>query len=211
MFDGKTFLPVTGTPIRKMACMSRPLALADPVPFAVAILNAKSFTIHDMVMDSACKALQRLPAEPPTCGIAGFAPWTSACPTRRSGTARRTGRSARRRSRPSPSRGRSASAGSNEQRLIVIERRRQAVAREAGRLPRRSGMIVRQSVGQMSMHASHSMHSESVKCVCTSQLRQRSTSLRGLLRGEALLDLDRHLLEARRQLDVPHLPAATGS
>jgi hypothetical protein len=43
MFDGKTFFPVTGTPIRKMACMIRPLADADPVPFAVAILNAKSF------------------------------------------------------------------------------------------------------------------------------------------------------------------------
>ena len=44
MFDGKTFLPVTGMPIRKMACMIRPLADADPVPFAVAILNAKSLT-----------------------------------------------------------------------------------------------------------------------------------------------------------------------
>ena len=44
MFDGKTFLPVTGMPIRKMACMIRPLADAEPVPFAVAILNAKSLT-----------------------------------------------------------------------------------------------------------------------------------------------------------------------
>ena len=44
MFDGKTFFPVTGTPIRKMACMMRPFALADPVPLAVAILNAKSLT-----------------------------------------------------------------------------------------------------------------------------------------------------------------------
>src|SRR4051794_11478118 len=44
MFDGKTFLPVTGIPIRKIACMMRPLADADPVPLAVAILNAKSFT-----------------------------------------------------------------------------------------------------------------------------------------------------------------------
>src|SRR5688500_13126609 len=45
MFDGNTFLPVTGTPIRKIACMIRPLAEADPVPLAVAILNAKSFTL----------------------------------------------------------------------------------------------------------------------------------------------------------------------
>ena len=42
MFDGKTFFPVTGTPIRKIACMIRPLAEADPVPLAVAILNANS-------------------------------------------------------------------------------------------------------------------------------------------------------------------------
>src|SRR5689334_19055902 len=44
MFDGKTFLPVTGIPIRKMACISKLLALAEPVPFTVPILNAKSFT-----------------------------------------------------------------------------------------------------------------------------------------------------------------------
>src|SRR5512141_3041177 len=42
MFDGNTFFPVTGTPIRKIACMISPLADADPVPLAVAILNAKS-------------------------------------------------------------------------------------------------------------------------------------------------------------------------
>src|SRR5918996_4379377 len=44
MFDGNTFLPVTGTPMRKMACMMRPLAEAEPVPLAVAILKAKSLT-----------------------------------------------------------------------------------------------------------------------------------------------------------------------
>src|SRR4029078_12791413 len=44
MFEGNTFFPVTGTPIRKMACMIRPLAEADPVPFAVAILKAKLLT-----------------------------------------------------------------------------------------------------------------------------------------------------------------------
>src|SRR5215831_12297669 len=42
MFDGNTFLPVTEMPMRKMACMSRPFALADPVPLTVPILNAKS-------------------------------------------------------------------------------------------------------------------------------------------------------------------------
>src|ERR1019366_8424328 len=44
MFDGKMFLPETGIPIRKMDCMRRLFALADPVPFTVAILNEKSLT-----------------------------------------------------------------------------------------------------------------------------------------------------------------------
>ena len=44
MFDGKTFLPVTGMPMRKIACMSRLFALAEPVPLTVPILNAKSLT-----------------------------------------------------------------------------------------------------------------------------------------------------------------------
>jgi hypothetical protein len=37
-------------------------------------------------------------------------------------------------------------------------------------------VIVRQSTGQMSMHASHSMQSLVSNTVCTSQLRQRCTS-----------------------------------
>src|SRR6187549_1026198 len=50
MLDGKTFLPETGTPIRKIACMMRPFAEADPVPLAVAILNANSLT-RSIVLD----------------------------------------------------------------------------------------------------------------------------------------------------------------
>ena len=42
MFDGKMFLPVTGIPIRKIDCMRRLFALAEPVPFTVAILKAKN-------------------------------------------------------------------------------------------------------------------------------------------------------------------------
>ena len=42
MLEGNTFFPVTGIPMRKMACMRRPLALADPVPLTVAILRARS-------------------------------------------------------------------------------------------------------------------------------------------------------------------------
>ena len=52
MFDGKTFLPTTGIPMRKMACMSNELALAEPVPFTVPILKQKSFTAD---MDVGCR------------------------------------------------------------------------------------------------------------------------------------------------------------
>src|ERR1700722_11934335 len=44
MLEGNKFLPDTGMPMRKIACMRRPLALADPVPFTFASLRAKSFT-----------------------------------------------------------------------------------------------------------------------------------------------------------------------
>src|SRR6058998_486047 len=43
MLEGNRFLPETGTPIRKIACMIRPLALAEPVPLTLASLIAKSF------------------------------------------------------------------------------------------------------------------------------------------------------------------------
>jgi hypothetical protein len=44
MLDGKRFLPETGMPMRKIACISSPFALADPVPLTLAILSAKSLT-----------------------------------------------------------------------------------------------------------------------------------------------------------------------
>ena len=49
MFDGKRFLPETGTPIRKIACMSRLLALDEPVPLTLASLSAKSLTLERCV------------------------------------------------------------------------------------------------------------------------------------------------------------------
>gem|GEM_PF-4782992 len=42
MFEGNRFLPATGIPMRKIACMMRLLALAEPVPFALASLKANS-------------------------------------------------------------------------------------------------------------------------------------------------------------------------
>src|SRR5260370_971063 len=53
MFDGKRFFPETGIPMRKMACMRRPLALAEPDPLTLASLMAKSFMrlrILDLVL-----------------------------------------------------------------------------------------------------------------------------------------------------------------
>ena len=54
--------------------------------------------------------------------------------------------------------------------------RRGAVSLSASESSGVSSTIVRQSVGQTSMHASHSMQSGAVKCVSQSQLRQRSAS-----------------------------------
>src|SRR5579863_5554017 len=45
MFEGKRFLPDTGTPIRKIERISRLLALDDPVPLTFASFSAKSFTL----------------------------------------------------------------------------------------------------------------------------------------------------------------------
>ncbi len=44
MFEGKRFLPETGTPMRNIACTNRLFALAEPVPLTLASLIAKSFT-----------------------------------------------------------------------------------------------------------------------------------------------------------------------
>src|SRR5579884_3665657 len=42
MFEGKRFFPETGIPMRNIACISRLLALAEPVPLTLASLMAKS-------------------------------------------------------------------------------------------------------------------------------------------------------------------------
>src|SRR5450755_4910734 len=45
MLEGNRFFPETGIPIRKIACISNPFALADPVPLTLASLSAKSFVL----------------------------------------------------------------------------------------------------------------------------------------------------------------------
>src|SRR5205085_12197935 len=104
MFEGKTFFPETGMPMRKIACISKLLALAEPVPFTVAILNAKSLTAA--IIRSGQRAVE-LRWEMHSAVAAPFlrtAPTdrTAACPTRRWDNARRTSRNADRRLRLSP-------------------------------------------------------------------------------------------------------------
>src|SRR4029079_15342273 len=53
------FLPITGMPLRKMDFISRVLALAEPVPFTVAILIAKSLIFSD-ILSSALAQLRRI-------------------------------------------------------------------------------------------------------------------------------------------------------
>ena len=89
--------------------------------------------------------------------------------------------------------------------LLRVDGRRRQPLRRSSSSP--LGAMVRQSVGQMSMQASHSMHFASVNTVCTSQLRQRSTSRAVCSAIEAQLDLERELLEPLAQVDVLHLRA----
>src|SRR6266404_1592665 len=57
MFDGNRFLPDTGIPMRKIACIKSPFALADPVPLTLASLRAKSLTLTIL---SWCTVLSQL-------------------------------------------------------------------------------------------------------------------------------------------------------
>src|SRR5829696_568343 len=74
MFDGKTFFPVTGIPMRKIACMSKLFALAEPVPLTVPILNAKSLMrdagrcsdIGRRLPSAALRERHHVPCFPPT-------------------------------------------------------------------------------------------------------------------------------------------------
>src|SRR3954453_14457494 len=89
MLDGNRFLPETGIPMRKIACMRSPLALADPVPFTFASLNAKSFTLGRV----GCTLLV-LPVD--------TSDQISACPRQQLDNAQRRDRSGRKHLRPLP-------------------------------------------------------------------------------------------------------------
>src|ERR1035441_9148494 len=111
MFDGKMFLPETGIPIRKMLCIRRLFALADPLPLTVAILKAKSLTAAGSRRPEAGSAeaervIENLRRRLPASGLRLPAPSqthtesptrTCAYPKLRSGIFRRRARSAGRR------------------------------------------------------------------------------------------------------------------
>ena len=64
MFDGKRFLPDTGTPMRKIARISRLFALDDPVPLTLASFKAKSFTLERAARSAALHVRSA-----PECGV----------------------------------------------------------------------------------------------------------------------------------------------
>jgi hypothetical protein len=90
MFDGKTFFPDTGIPMRKRAWRRRPLALAEPVPLTVATFRAKSLTRLALGW-SKIRVLHR-----------GSRGRTAPYPTPQWDTARHKGRNGRTGPRPSP-------------------------------------------------------------------------------------------------------------
>ncbi len=174
--------------MRKMACMSRLFALAEPVPLTVPILNAKSLM-----------------------GILESAGRTSSCPTRPSGSVRRRGRSGGRRPHPSPS---PASSAGAEPSCRCPATDSSPAPRGAGEDPIRPqppGVIVRQFTGQTSTHASHSMQRFAVKFVSMSQLRQRCTSRAVCSALNPSSTSTSRLCEALHQLLVLHLHARRGA
>src|SRR6516165_2926859 len=70
MFEGKRFLPETGTPIRKMARRSTVLDDCEPEPFAVATWMERSFTTGPRAMATAGGA--PCVVEPSFCGISAL-------------------------------------------------------------------------------------------------------------------------------------------
>src|SRR5688572_8985738 len=68
MLDGKMFLPETGTPMWKIACISRPFALAEPVPLTVPIFSAKSLTERGVGVGGVCPLVEAFFIRTPTLG-----------------------------------------------------------------------------------------------------------------------------------------------
>ena len=185
--------------MRKIACISRLLALAEPVPFTVAILNAKS------LMPLMRRPPPVLPEVPNAYGI------TSAnfCHVPR-----------RRRAALGAQSAVQADVFVLHHHALRLRQRLghvESLRRDSSPAPTAScadpisdsafGVMVRQLTGHTSTHASHSMQSVDVKCVSTSQLRQRSTSVAvcSAVKPSSTSTLD--LRESLDQLRVLHLGA----
>src|ERR1035437_8083728 len=190
MFDGKMFLPETGIPIRKIDCMSSALALALPVPLTVAILKEKSLTAAGSRKPEAGGAELEPLIAPLRRFLRAFGLGVPA-----SGFANAYGitnsnflishAAVGQRSAQSPQCRQTSSSFTMTRfvwgRAVDTYTSCDGFTAGAESLDRRSVsspslVMVRQRTGQTSTHASHSMHRFAVKCVSTSQLRQRATS-----------------------------------
>src|SRR5271163_665134 len=105
MFEGKMLRELAGIPMRRIDLANNVLALAEPDPLTLANLTTKSLTLSRRGAPSAPTPVVNCNMRAPRVR---YREETAACPRRRSGNARRTGRSEGTHPRPSPSPGRSS-------------------------------------------------------------------------------------------------------
>jgi len=182
--------------MRKMACMSSPLALAEPVPFTLASLKAKLLVRVIWAGWSTTSVLHK-----------GEGARIFAYPRLPSDSARRRDRSETQRSFVFEHDATSLHERARRENILlgVIGLYRQTPAHVG--LLSVWALWLRHPRGQTSTHASHSMHSRSTNTVCTSQLRQRSTS-RTVCSGVNPSSTSMfEAPEALEQVDVRHLGA----
>src|ERR1039457_4761617 len=206
MLDGKRFLPDTGTPIRKIERISRLLALDEPVPLTLARFNAKSFTLDRLF---------------------------SKCSAATSGRHRDRGGHGERDQQLEflhvPRGGRAAlgAEAAVDTEVLVLDHHAPGLRQRGGHIQRlvevlRGGHQPRAKIGLITVLGDgQALHGADVDArVALDAQRRLEDSLdvaveaaldlaRGLLGGEADLDLGADALEPARQLDVLH-PLARG-
>ena len=174
MLEGKKFLPATGIPIRNRVFISNELALAEPVPFTLAMRIVKSLSAGMSHGDQAAERTVEptasddilRPSVDPLGGIPS-ASWSAYGVSNSNFCMSQAAVGQRSAQRPQctqrsssliitlPVWGSSADTYSG---LVQVVRRGGQAAR-ADRPSSPFGAIVRQCTGQMSTQASHSMHS----------------------------------------------------
>ena len=156
--------------MRNTVFISSELALAEPVPLTFAILRTKSFTRLFCCFPTLPRqaVLRRARTESVTVDFCmSQAPVGQRSAHSPQCTHRFSSLSITRAVCLSGADTKSCCSGS----------RRAALRRADSSASSPFGVIARQSTGQMSMHASHSMHRSAVNTVCRSQFKQRSTSV----------------------------------